>query len=73
MELAYSKEKFNPNNKSDTHIQDWRCMYRASYCDVLMANEMHNSYNQFFIPQFFVCSTCFERVRSTARSHAPDD
>ena len=22
-------------------------MYRASYCNVLMTNEMHNSYNQF--------------------------
>ena len=29
---------------------------------VLMNNEMQNSYNQFFIPHFFVCSTCFERV-----------
>ena len=27
---------------------------------VLRTNEMHNSYDQFFIPQFFfVCSTCF--------------
>ena len=23
-------------------------MYRASYCNVLMTNEMHNSYNQFY-------------------------
>ena len=28
----------------------------------LMNNEMHNSYNQFFISQFFVCSTCFEQI-----------
>ena len=25
---------------------------------------MHSSYNQFFIPQFFVCSTRFERLDS---------
>ena len=25
----------------------WRCVYRASYCNVLMTNKMHNSYNQF--------------------------
>ena len=31
---------------------------------VLITNEMHNSYNQFFIAQFFVCSTCFERLDS---------
>ena len=24
------------------------CVYRASYCNVLMTNEMHNSYNQFY-------------------------
>ena len=30
--------------------------------NVLMTNEMHNSYNQFFIPQFFVCSKCFQRI-----------
>ena len=27
----------------------WSCVYRASYCNVLITNEMHNSYNQFFI------------------------
>ena len=30
--------------------------------NVLMANEMHNSYNQFLFHSFFVCSTCFERI-----------
>ena len=39
-----------------------RCMYRASYCNVLMTNEMHNSYNQFLFHSFFACSTCFERI-----------
>ena len=27
-------------------------MYRASYCNVLMTNEMHNSYNQFLFHSF---------------------
>ena len=27
-------------------------MYRASYCIVLMTNEMHNSYNQFLFHSF---------------------
>ena len=26
----------------------WRCVYRASYCNVLMTNEVHSSYNQFY-------------------------
>jgi hypothetical protein len=26
----------------------WRYTYRASYCNVSMTNEMHNSYNQFY-------------------------
>ena len=30
----------------------WRCVYRASYCNVLMTNEMHNSYNQFLFHSF---------------------
>jgi hypothetical protein len=30
----------------------WRCVYRASYCNVLMTNEMHNSYNQFYSTVF---------------------
>ena len=30
--------------------------------NVLMTNEMHNSYNQTFIPQIFVCSACFEGI-----------
>ena len=33
---------------------------QKNYWAVLITNEMHNSYNQFFIPQFLVCSTCFE-------------
>ena len=28
--------------------QLWRCVYRASYCNVLMTNEMHSPYNQFY-------------------------
>ena len=31
-------------------------------CDVLMTNEMHNSYNQFYSTVFFVYSTRFERI-----------
>ena len=27
-------------------------MYRASYCNVLMTNEIHNSYNQFLFHSF---------------------
>ena len=30
----------------------WRCVYRASYCNVLMTNEMHSSYNQFYSTVF---------------------
>ena len=30
----------------------WPCVYRASYCNVLMNNEMHNSYNQFLFHSF---------------------
>ena len=30
----------------------WCCVYRASYCNVLMTNEMHNSYNQFLFHSF---------------------
>ena len=33
-------------------------MYRASYCSVLMTNEMHNSYNQFYSTNFCLfCTT----------------
>ena len=32
----------------------WRCVYRASYCNVLMTNEMHSSYNQFLFHSFFL-------------------
>ena len=28
-------------------------MYRASYCNVLITNKMHNSYNQFFYSTAF--------------------
>ena len=30
----------------------WHCVYYASYCNVLMTNEMHNSYNQFLFHSF---------------------
>ena len=30
----------------------WRCVYRASYYNLLMTNEMHNSYNQFLFHSF---------------------
>ena len=30
----------------------WHCVYRASYCSVLMTNEMHNSYNQVLFHNF---------------------
>jgi hypothetical protein len=30
----------------------WRCVYRASYRNVLMTNKMHNSYNQFLFHSF---------------------
>ena len=44
----------NTNTVFQQHLPSlaWRCVYRASYCNVLMTNQMHNSYNQFFIPQF---------------------
>jgi hypothetical protein len=42
----------------------WRCAYRASYCDVLMNKEMHNSYNQFLFHSFLVCSKFLERIYS---------
>ena len=29
-----------------------RCVYRASYCNVLMTKEMHNSYTQFLFHSF---------------------
>ena len=29
-----------------------RCVYRPSYCSVLMTNEMHSSYNQFLFHSF---------------------
>ena len=35
-----------------TGISIWRCVYRASYWNVLMTNEMHNSYNQFYSTVF---------------------
>ena len=38
------------------------CVYRASYCDVLMTNEMHSSYSQVLLHSLFGCSTCFERI-----------
>ena len=33
-----------------------------SLTNMLMTNEMHNSYNQFYSTDFFVCSTCFEQI-----------
>ena len=30
----------------------WRCVYHASYCSVLMTNEMHSSHNQFYSTVF---------------------
>ena len=30
----------------------WRCVYRASYCSLLVTNKMHNSYNQFLFHSF---------------------
>ena len=30
----------------------WHCVYRASYCNVLMTNEMHSSYNRFYSAVF---------------------
>ena len=32
----------------------WRCVYRASYCNMLMTNDMHSSYNQFLFHSFFL-------------------
>ena len=37
---------------SSTCGRIWRCVYRASYCNVLMTNEMHISYNQFLFHSF---------------------
>ena len=34
------------------HTDIRRCVYRASYCSVLMNNEMHSSYNQFYSTVF---------------------
>ena len=45
---------FNKRNYNLTSV------YLASYCYMLMTNGMHNSYTQFFIPQFFAYSTYFE-------------
>ena len=39
----------------------WRCTYRASYCNVLMTNEMHNSYNQFLSHNFCLLYS-FKRI-----------
>ena len=30
----------------------WHCVYRASYCNVFMTNEMHSSFNQFLFHSF---------------------
>ena len=30
----------------------WRCVYRASYCNVLISNEIHNSYIHFYSTVF---------------------
>ena len=38
------------------------CVYRASYCNVLITNEMHSSYNQFYSTIFVSSTFC-----------APDD
>ena len=37
-----------------------RCVYRASYCNVLITNEMHNSHNQFLFHSF--CLFCMFRT-----------
>ena len=40
-------------NKSNETVElIWRCVYRASYCNVLMTNEMYNYYNQFLFHSF---------------------
>ena len=48
--LCLIKEKWKVFGQTQ-HIF-WRCVYRASYCNVLMTNEMHNSYNQFLFHSF---------------------
>ena len=44
-----------------THYELNCIFFHMKYYIVLITNEIHSSYNQFF-PQFFVCSTCFERI-----------
>ena len=36
----------------DSVLIIWRCVYRASYCNVLMTNEMQNPYNKFLFHSF---------------------
>ena len=48
-------------------ITIWRCVYRASYCNVLMTNGMHNSYNIFYSTVF--CSTCFDELLVHHQEH----
>ena len=44
--------------------QDLSVTVTLIFYNVLVTNEMHNSYNQFLFlfHSFLVCSTCFERI-----------
>ena len=48
----------------------WRCRYRASYCNLLITNEIHNSYDHFFIPQFFLSALHVSNESSRSSSGA---
>ena len=39
-------------NVCNSVLDFWRCVYRALYCNVLMTNEMHISYDQFLFHSF---------------------
>ena len=45
-------------------------MYRASDCNMLMTNEMHNSYNQFLFHSFFLSALHVSNESSRSSSGA---
>ena len=49
----------------------WRCVHRASYCNVQTTKEMHSSYKQFFYSTVFSCCTCFERITRSSSGTLP--
>ena len=44
----------------------WHCVYRASYCNVLITNEMHNSYNQFLFHSLSALHVANDSSRSSS-------